>query len=541
MDRAKALIRRHPRLLLAILGGITFALTSPPTDIYPAVVVGLALLAVAIEDAPTMWRAFGRGAAWGTSAGIVGLRFVPPVIQRFTPLGVALSILALVLLAAAQSLIWAIGSAVAHLAHRRAHAPFELSFAVGVMAALSLPTVFLWTPAGLVSPWPVLVQLADLIGERGVSVIFAIAAALLARAGMAAWRLRAERPWRDRAVLVPAGAAVGIFVLLAAHGAWRMSSIAASSADLPTVRVALVDQAVGPHERWEPKNHPEILKKLLELTRKAEADGAELTVWPEAAYPYPLEHGVKRMPSGPNGIVGRGVRGPLLIGLITRDKPVEVEPGRVERNSFNSATLVKRDGSMPPSYDKMQLLWFGEMVPLGAQLPWLRRIFQKSGGLIPGTEVRGLELGRGTEPSLRMGVLNCYEDTLPWIGRLLSRSLAPNLLVNVTNDAWFFGTAEPELHARLGAMRAIENRRDLVRAVNMGVASWIDARGSVRARYDAVDPTVLMVTPSLRDGALTLYARVGDLPLALLLLAALGAFFGRARRAATSLRGPSEP
>ena len=185
-------MRRHRALLLAIAGGVTFALTSPPTDLYPAVIVGLALLAWSIDDAPTAWRAFGRATVWGTSAGIVGLRFVPAVIQRFTPLGSAASYLALVLLAAAQSLIWAIGAAVAHTLRRRAHLPREIAFAGGVLVAVSLPTVFAWTPAGLVSPWPAMVQLADLIGERGVSAIFAVAAALLARSAIVA--VGAERP-----------------------------------------------------------------------------------------------------------------------------------------------------------------------------------------------------------------------------------------------------------------------------------------------------------------------------------------------------------
>jgi apolipoprotein N-acyltransferase len=63
------------------------------------------------------------------------------------------------------------------------------------------------------------------------------------------------------------------------------------------------------------------------------------------------------------------------------------------------------------------------------------------------------------------------------VGRRIALSLRPNLLVNVTNDAWFTGTAEPELHARLAVMRAIELRLDLVRAVNRGVASWVDATG----------------------------------------------------------------
>jgi apolipoprotein N-acyltransferase len=291
-----------------------------------------------------------------------------------------------------------------------------------------------------------------------------------------------------------------------------MSSIARAGQGSPSVRVGLVSQAVGPTERWDRANHTWIHRRLLDLTASAEAKGAELTVWPEAAYPYALEHGAPRAPRDHRAVVGRDVRGPVLIGLITL-APAAFVDGALERNSYNSAALVLPDGAMSPSYDKLQLLWFGEMVPGGAYFPWLRRIFQKSGGLIPGTEPRALTLEREGAPAIRAGVLNCYEDTLAGVGLRIATSLRPNLLVNVTNDAWFTGTAEPELHARLAVMRAIELRLDLVRAVNRGVASWVDATGTVRARDDRSDPFVMMAEPLLRDGPLTLYARLGDAPL----------------------------
>jgi apolipoprotein N-acyltransferase len=534
-------LRRHRPLLLATLGGCIFALSSPPTDLYPSVVVGLALLAAAIHDAPTFWRAFGRGAVWGTAAGLVGLRFVPEVIQRFTPLGAAASYLSLSLLAAAQSLVWAAGSGIASALARRARAPLELSFPAGVLVAVSIPTVFAWTPAGLVSPWPVFVQLADVVGERGVSALLALAAALLARGLLAA--PADSRARRARAIALPALAAAGLLGLMAVHGALRMRSIARSSEGLPTVRVALVNQAVGPHERWQAKKHPQILRTLRNLTREAEAAGAELTIWPEAAYPYPLDHDVRSAPRGARAMLAGGARGPVLLGLITRAKPVTVAPGVVEINSYNSATLVLPDGAMQPTQDKLQLLWFGETVPGGTYLPWLRRIFQRSGGLIPGDAPRALTLDRDSGADLRMGVLNCYEDTLPRIGRRIAGAITPNLLVNITNDAWFTGSAEPELHARLAVMRAIELRLDLVRAVNLGVASWIDARGVVRARDERNTPSVLHATPAIRHAAgspaeppsanpeaqLTLYARYGDAPLAALLALACLACAARAR------------
>jgi apolipoprotein N-acyltransferase len=530
--------RRHCALLLAVVGGIVFALTAPPTNLYPAVIIGLALMALSLGVGPAPWpdpprfsRAFGRGAAWGTAAGIVGLRFVPTVIQRFTDLGAPASLLALVLLAAGQSVIWGIGTGVAAVLQRRARLPFEIAFGAGGLVSLSLPTIFAWSPAGLVSPWPAFVQLADVIGERGVSVLFALGAALLARAGVA---LLTRAP---RAAVVPAIVGIGIFILLPLHGALRIASISRAGASLPVVRVGLVDQAVAPRDRWSAENHPAILRTLRDLTRRVEAEGADLTVWPEGAYPYPLDHAARTAPRGPRALLGDGVQGPLLVGLITHATPVRLPSGEMELDSYNSATIVLPDGSLQPPYDKLQLLWFGEMVPGGAQLPWLRRLFQRSGGLIPGDMPRALELPASPSggSAAHLAVLNCYEDTLPDLGRLLATTLEPTLLVNVTNDAWFHGTAEPELHARLAAMRAIEQRRDLVRAVNLGVSSWIDAAGVVRAHRAAEEPGTLLVTPAVRNEPLTIYARWGDMPMYALLVVLTAAFAWRTRRTVSPL------
>lgn len=532
--------QRHQRLIVAILGGAIAALATPPTNIYPALFIGLAMLAFALDDAPSAGRAFGRGVAWATTAGIVGMRFVPSVVERFTPLGFGPGTLALVLLAAAQSLLWGIGAAGTNLLQRRVHAPLEVAFGAGTLLAVSLPSVFAWTPAGIVCPWTPLVQLADVIGERGVSVLFAIVAALLARAMKGALS-RDDRTSRFRqAILLPLAGATAILVLNVMYGAWRMHTLSRETAFAPTLRVALINQAVGPLDRWDPKNHTSILKNLQALTKAAEAEGVDLTVWPEAAYPYALDYGATRSPRGPRSVLGGDLHGPVLFGLITNERPQKVGEGQYERNSRNSATIVSADGSLQPTYDKLELLWFGETIPLGTYFPWLRRIFQKSGGLVPGTEARALVLARPAG-DVRFGVLNCYEDTLTDVGRRIAREVRPHLLVNVTNDAWFLGSAEPELHARLARMRAIEHRIHLVRSVNLGVMSWIDERGVEVLHDESTTASTLIATPKIGAESLTVYARCGDIPLLGLFGVTIGVFAWRGRRSPKRQEPPSNP
>lgn len=507
------------RWLLALGGGVLLGMATPPTDALPGVLAGMMLLALAVRGAKSAARGFGLGVLWATAAGLIGMRFVPSVIQLFTDLGTPLALLSHLLLSAAQSLHWAFGMAIAVALMRRWKVPLELAFASGVFVALMMPSVFLWSFASVLSPWTALVQSAEYIGERGTSVLLSLVVTL---------SIRAAATWSTpRAALKPAVAALGLVALMVAHGSCAMDRWRNEPGD--QVRVGLIHAGIDPKYRWEKKNHPAILRLLQAQTRRAEAQGAELSVWPEAAYPYVLAHDLKFEPRGQYQVRAAGVRGPILFGLITAEQPRQQPDGSYYQDQYNSATLLTRDGKLQNSYDKMQLLWFGETIPGGETFPWLKRTFQRSGGLIPGTEVRGLTLPRQPEP-LRMGILNCYEDTLPDVGRAVFEETNPNLLVNVTNDAWFVGTAEPELHIRLSVMRSIELRRDMVRAVNHGVAGWIDASGTIRARNDSPEPHALLVTPTVRSAPPTLYARFGDWPMALLLSVSAGAAAYRRRR-----------
>lgn len=479
------------RLLVALGGGVAYALAGPPFDLYPLVFVGLALLAFAVARAPSARSAFGRAFVWAFAMEALTMRVIPSVVARFTPLGPVLAWLCLPLLAAAQSLAFGAAGGAASLLARRLRVPFPLAFAATFYGALLAPAVFAWTPAGLLAPWPALLQLADVLGERGVSAILAFASALVAAAILA----RRARPALVAALVL---AALGL------HGAWRIRSIASHEPELSHLKVGLVQPSIGALDRWNEAMWPGIMLVLHELSRRAEASGAELTVWPESSYPWVLAHAGGPTPRGDRGIVGEQVRGPVLTGLLTR------APGR---DRYNSATIVGADGKMQPPQDKVDLLWFGETVPLGETFPSLRRVFERGGGLLPGERDRLLHAGPA-----RIAVLNCYEDSLPSRGRALAR-LEPDLLVNVTNDAWFVPSAAPELHMRLSAMRAIELRRDLVRAVNLGVAAFIDATGRVRARSDSNEPSVLLVEPALHEAAPTLYARFGDAPVATVLAA----------------------
>ncbi len=511
---------------LPAVGGVLVALSAPP---FPAaflvlVFAGLALLGVSLEGATIKGAAL-RGLVFGFFTNLVVFRFVVGTITEFTDLPWIAADLALVLLALGQAIAWGV-AAIAHALLRR-KASLPLSLAGGAALALAVPQLFVWTIGAPLARAPVLMQLAEVVGERGLSVIVAATAGFVAAAWLA----------RGRARLGHSAAALAIVLALAAYGAVRAGAVDELAERATKARVALVQHAVAPKLRWERAASSSILARLWKLTREADRQGATLAIWPEAAYPWILPSEPTR-DAGPFRIRPAGVKLEVLTGLLTdAPSPPGVEPGT--HFHYNAATLVGVDGRTEPVAAKIELLAFGEYVPLGDTFPWLQRTFARGGGLLPGKDVVLLET-KGPGPKVRAGVLNCYEDTLPSQARRVARA-NPNLLVNLTNDAWFGGGAEPELHLLEAIPRAIELRRALVRAVNTGVTSWIDPVGRVVARAPREAEALLVVDVPLLDSTPTPYERVGDLGWIALMVTALGLTVGVRKLDAPHSSEPSSP
>ena len=475
-------------------------LATPPVDIYPAAWIGQALLAftlLADDVTPkARWRRWLRGAfrgwVFGTAVNVVVLRFVPHTIAQFTDLPYVVGLLALLLLGMFQGLRWAIAAWLTQKLRER-RVPGFLAFGIAVWASTFVPSVFGWTIAGGLSSMTTLVQLADVIGERGVAALLAISSALLAEA-LVATRAHARRLAAYRAAL-----ATLVPLVMIGAGALRMHAIDGQRERAPKARIALVQPSTEARIRWDPRAGDGILHRLTTLTKAAEQRGTDLVVWPEAAYPFMMAATAKTDSVGPWAVLQAGVHGPVLTGALMV----------TQNGSYNSAVLV-HGGHIDAPYHKIHLLAFGESVPFSTTFPALRRAFVRGTGMLPGDHQVAFESG-----PIRAAVLNCFEDTLPEAG-VEAASVNPNLLVNLTNDAWFVGTEESELHLRLATMRAIELRRDFVRAVNLGPTTWVDAAGRVRGRYDALVAGSLPTQPALLEGR-TIFARLGDWSGALLL------------------------
>lgn len=472
----------------AAVGGLLLAASAPP---FPAAFIVCAFISVVLLasalDGATIRQSAVRGLFYGLFTNLVAMSFVPSTITRFTDLPLAAALLGWLLLALGQGGVWAVAGLVTGVA-RRFRVPLAPAFALGVAASMLLPSLFPWTIAAPFARAPVFLQLAEVIGERGVAIWIAITAGTF---------VTGLRDVRGRAL-----AALAI-IALPVYGWVRMPAVERVRDAAPRKNVALIQQAVPPKDRWKNELAPAIIAKLWRLTKLAEEQGAELSIWPEAAYPVVLPHRGGR-DGGMFRIRGGGIEGEVLTGLLTEaPAPEGAEPG--SRWNYNAATLVDRNGNIAPAAAKLELLAFGEVVPLGDKLPALRRMFSRGGGLVAGDAPVLLSSG-----GVRAGILNCYEDTLPGVSRRVAAA-NPNLLVNLTNDAWFGDTAEPELHLLESIPRAIEARKDLLRSVNTGVTVHIDALGRVVARAPREVATILMVKPALIESSPTIYTRLGDL------------------------------
>lgn len=202
---------------------------------------------------------------------------------------------------------------------------------------------------------------------------------------------------------------------------------------------------------------------------------------------------------------------PTLFGL----NGLEWENGTEWR--YNSALLVGPKGEYLGRYDKMHLVPFGEYVPFKETLPWMSTFtpYDWDYGCRPGEHWTRFPIKTADGRAFTFGCLICYEDSDPYLARQYVAADPVNFLVNISNDGWFDGTEEHEEHLAICRFRAVEARRSVVRAVNMGISGVIDPDGRVVAlpgeswaASKKVEAVVSAVVPI--DGRGSWYARLGD-------------------------------
>lgn len=200
--------------------------------------------------------------------------------------------------------------------------------------------------------------------------------------------------------------------------------------------------------------------------------------------------------------------GTLSVTKVNMDDDIDFDElyrlGNDKRKLYNTAHLIESDGRVLGTYHKNYPLMFGEYIPLADKFPWIYDILPESGNLTAGESFNTLDF-RG----YKIGPIICYEDILPRYVRDIS-TLEPNVLVNMTNDAWFGKTSEPMLHLALAMMRTVEHRMWLVRSTNTGVSAFVDPNGRMVKHTSIYEPEILQHSIGMMPGKRTVYSYIGD-------------------------------
>jgi apolipoprotein N-acyltransferase len=333
-----------------------------------------------------------------------------------------------------------------------------------------------------------------LTGVSGVTFLVILCNGVVLQAIEAARGVSSDPP---RAWIANAGVLAGLLACAFAWSTLRLAKIERAEAGAESVRIALVQPNYDVARRREMRRKaPEALADdLVALSRAAARRFGDIAVfvWPEGA--------LSRDPRSP--------RNAAVLEFV-RDTGAEVwtgahdvrlgEDGR--RQSTNSAFRVFGDGAVDERYDKNLLVPFGEFVPLADEIPALRRIRG------PGNFARGDGLPVYDGGVARFVFLICYEAIHPAYVRAGVRK-NPDLLVNLTFDAWYGDTAELHQHLMLAAIQAAQYGVPLLRSTTTGISAFVDARGRITAR-SGVNTREVLVRDVKKVRIPSFYARAGD-------------------------------
>ncbi len=488
---------------LCILSGVLWFTACSDIDIWPfAWIASVPMLWVIHDKTPR--KAFWYAMLTGFVANYGGFYWISHTLVRYAGLPLPVGIFGTALLASYQALVYGVFGAVT-VAILRRKPSLGWTFvapAVFVSCELLLPMEFPFY-VSITQAWvrPV-IQIADIAGPLGVTFILIMFSAALFDL-LLAWRKKEAYPIRRAAV------AGGLVVFTIVYGFIQMARYDAKIKKAPKVKIGVVQANLGIKLKGRGNFALAQLALHHQLSKELEKRGAELIVWPESTHPFPMSRDRRRMGrdwfslltrAGPHAFIymrnpdlprkpEHFIQTPLLVGVQTNHwgKGKKIGGRMWPDKLYNSAALIDSSGDMGELYDKQYLVTFSEQIPFHgflSKFDFLKKQFERRhmSNFTPGTQSKTFKFGRH-----RIGPMICFEDILPKLGRKMAAE-KPNVFINITNDAWFGATAEPYQHLALAVFRTIEHRRPMVRAVNTGTSTFIDATGRITVQTPSVSP-----------------------------------------------------
>lgn len=465
---------RWTRAGLAVISGLVLAAAFPKLDLNLLAWVAFVPLLYAVEGEPPA-RVFGYAWLQGFTCYVFSLYWIAFTLHNFAGMRTALAVAPMLLLAAIIALYTAVAIWAAEYGATRLRLPLVLTLPITWTALEWVRTYF---PIGF--PWNLLgyaayrnlqlIQFAEFTGVYGVSALIIFFNAVTY---IVFFRLYSRRVQTlSLAALTAMMAAALIF------GSFRANQLS-EAPSRGSIKVAMVQGNIPQSIKWDPKFLDSSFNVYYDQTRTAARHGADLIVWPEAAAAFFFQPD-DRYPANFSGDAAYRQRllqlaadtgDPILFGA----PALGVEGQRL--GFYNRAYLVSGRGTVEAWYDKIQLVPFGEYVPLRRLFGYfVNRVVTGFGDMFPGRvqtifEVKGAKLG----------VLICYESIFPDLARRVVKRGAA-VLVNITNDAWYGDSSAPYQLLAMAALRSVETRVPMVRVANTGISAIIDPTGRITAR-----------------------------------------------------------
>lgn len=310
---------------------------------------------------------------------------------------------------------------------------------------------------------PLLIQIADITGHHGVSFLIVMVNTLICHTFGDYRRLRTIKSGSDFAFRT----AIMLVLTVLSYNAIRFTLINNQLSGNETLGVAVIQGNINQDQKWAPKFQRHTLAKYIKLSQQIMAtENPGLVVWPETALPFYLSESyllkdIRELSAQHPGTT-------ILTGAPYRQK----SPAGLKTKYYNSAFFVDATGLRENArYDKQHLVPFGEYVPLKKLLPFLAPLVETVSDFTPGSVKEPVPC-----QNFRVGVLICFESIFPILARQQTKEGA-DILVNLTNDAWYGKSSAPWQHLAMAVYRAVENRRSLARSANTGFSVFIDPLG----------------------------------------------------------------
>jgi apolipoprotein N-acyltransferase len=472
----------------AFLSAVLLAAPFLAPILFPAAWVAFVPLFWAIAHAKNLRAAVFYGWLAGFIAHVVGFHWLVYTINVFGGFPYSISTVVFLIYAALQGVEIAI---FAFLVRGIGSGPWQIFPALfWVPIEFLFPLLFPWRLANSQSSFSWFIQTADLVGLYGASFLLMWGNAIVADV-----LFKKERG--SKAQWVPAAVCSACIITSLIYGWVRLDQVTAQMKTATKLTVAAVQGNIGVGMKWDPKQMNANLDAHIKLTQ--EISGVQLILWPESAIEEWLPENLSALPAQFVELL-RLKNAYFIFGA----RSYRVSPKGPDPKAFNTAFLTDPRGVVLGRYHKQVLLAFGEYIPFSGLL-----------GLLPGMPfVEGFTAGDGPRTldlpgGERIAPLICYEDLMPELSRSFVREKKANLLVNLTNDAWYGKTVAPWQHGRLAQWRAIETRRSLLRVTNTGVTTFINAKGEMVEALPIFTPAVLKTQAEVLEGE-TFYVRFGD-------------------------------